>query len=272
MRRAVLVPACVNFDLDFAVETVRPGTNPPQRAFQLVACGYDMLLATAASPRAFPVRHALTRWRGSRAVGAKLLWQGLDASIFLAHAVPVLMARMEGQLGDNGEDANLVPSDAEYHLALRGRVQDFYPLPSADKLFLHGCLAEFRVMGNREPRAEVLEGTQPATPYSQALMRGDNPDDDPQLVSDQKRYARDYFINQAVIAATKIGLEHESGRRGTWKFFSDKVIDLTEHGDDSRTRAFRARLLRGWMAGNVAYRNYVLMYDAPLAAEIGTAA
>lgn len=272
MRRAVLIPACVNFDLDYAVESVRPGTSPPQRAFQLVACGYDMLLATAASPRAFPTRRATNRWRGSRAVWAKLLWQGLDASIFLANAVPVLMARTEGKLGDNGEDANLVPTDPAYHLALRGRVQDFYPLSSEDKLFLHGCLAEFRVMGNREPRQEVLEGKQPAMPYSQALMRGDNPDEDPRLVSEQKRYARDYFINQAIIAATKIAMEYKSGRRGTWKFFMDKVVDIAEQGDDARTRAFRARFLRAWMAGNGAYRNYVLMYDAPLVAELGTAA
>ena len=259
----MLIPACVNFDLEYVDEISRPGTSPPQQAFQLVSAGYELLLSTAASSRGFPAFGSLTCSRGAIAARRRFLWSGLLGSVFLAHALPTLMERMAGQLSDEGEDAGQFPTDPGYHLNARKRVADFFPLPPQHKVFIHNCLAEFRVIGNREPREDVVEGKAWGTPYSHALMRGDNPDDEPQLVWEQIRYARDYFINQASLAVTEIVLERK--KRGVFKFYKDELVDIST-GDSARMRNFRARMLRAWMAGASGYHDYTVMYDTPVLA------
>jgi hypothetical protein len=259
----VLIPACVNFDLEYADEISRPGTSPPQQAFQLVSAGYELLLSATASSRGFPALGSLTRSRGAIAARRRFLWTGLEGSVFLAHALPALLARMAGQLGDEAEDAGHFPTDPEYHLSVRERVADFFPLPSKHKVFLHNCLAEFRVIGKREPREDVVEGKAWGTAYSHALMRGDNPDDDPGMVWEQIRYARDYFINQASLAVTEIVLERRG--RGVFKYYEDELVNIST-GDSARMRNFRARMLRAWIAGASGYQNYIAMYDTPVLA------
>jgi hypothetical protein len=265
LKRAVLIPACVNFDLEYDQEIVRPGTSPPQHAFQLVVMGYDLMMATIASGNGFPAAGAMTRWRAARAARRKFLWTGLQGSIFLANAMIVLMSRMLGQLDDDGEDKGLLPVDPEYHLGLRRRLQDFYPLPSEQKVYLHEALAEFRVLGKREPRKEVAEGSEWGTGYSRALMEGEDPDEDPRLRWEQVRYGRDYFINKTSIAAAMMVLE-QGRRRGLYVAFKENVIDIAQ-GDNAKARAVRARSLRAWRNGALAYRTYVEVYDAPLLLE-----
>jgi hypothetical protein len=265
LKRAVLIPASVNFDLEYEQEIARPGTSPPQHAFQLVVVGYDFMVATLGSGNGYPVTGALTRSRAGRATRRRFLWTGLYSSILLANAMLLLMSRMLGELANDGEDKGLLPVDPEYHLAQRRRLEDFYPLPSEHKVYLHDAMAEFRVLDKREPREEVAEGSEWGTGYSRALIEGEDPDGDQRLRLEQVRYGRDYFINKISISAVKLALEF-GRRRSLYPLFADKVVDIAA-GDDAKARAVRERCLRAWMNGALAYRNYVEMYDAPLLLE-----
>jgi hypothetical protein len=261
LKRAVLIPACVNFDLEYDEELVRPGTSPPQQAFQLVLMGYEVMIATIAGS-GFPAPGAFTHWRAARAARRKFLFTGLFVSNFLGNAMTMLMARMLGQIGDHGEDEGMLPTEPEYHLDQRARLQDFYPLNSQMKLALHEALAEFRVLGSGEPREAVAEGNEWGTEYSQALIRGEHPEEDPGLRWDQIRYARDYYINSVSIATTQWLLETHKVR-GLYGIFENKVVDITT-GDTPKVRALRARTLRAWVEGAAAYHHYVQIYDSPL--------
>src|SRR6185437_16517863 len=84
---------------------------PPQRAFQLLGAGYD-LLTELSDPDPFPSLNRRLRRKGPVLIRRNLLWGGAEASMLLAHTMSSLYIEMDGGLGDPaGGEASSVPSD-----------------------------------------------------------------------------------------------------------------------------------------------------------------
>jgi hypothetical protein len=233
------------------------GDRPPQLAFQLLGTGYDLLVELA-DPDVFPSLDRSTRRRGPKLIRKNLPWGGADASLFLAHAMPTLYARMDGRLtapgkegvgaaagGDDGE-APLTPAE---HLRAHETLQGYYPLVRGLlRAAYDWCLREFKVLEEGVPRGEVGAGSQPAMPYSAALLRHEDPSQDPALVVGQRLHARDHFINETILKAVEFAIGIED-----WPRVQDKVLRLVEAPQDPAVVRWRDRALEVWIRGSGPY-------------------
>jgi hypothetical protein len=266
LKRAALQAHALKYDLDPSQDYGRPGNSPAERAFHLLSCGFDMLLVVL-GPDGFPSLHSRTRKRGSKWVRQRLPWQGAAGAGVMARAVPALLAAMGGRIGDDAEGGAEPVVDPQFHLALKRSVDDFFSAPGKavlqlpftgfpDKAVLREldqCTAEFAVLESGKPREEVARGERPANRYSLALLNGEDPHTDPELVEMQRRYARDYFIYTASLAAMKAAMAAPDMQR-----LSRKVIPFLDP-EDPRISKYRARALAAWIEGSRPYREYALM-------------
>jgi hypothetical protein len=235
------------FDVDPEGDYLRPGNSPPERAFQVLSCSLDFLIYLG--DVAFPALDKRTRKRGAKWLRQALLFFGGNASVLLANAVPLLMVETGGRLSP-ADPADPVVSP-EQHLRLHKAVQSFFPIGRKDEGFMDRCLAEFRVMEAHEPRERVREGEQEPNEYSAALLRGENPDDDPELVAMQREYARDWFIDRATFGAVSRGLDGKDR-----KILSGKLVRFSQLTDESASRELRTRALAAWVTGLGPYHDY----------------
>lgn len=264
MKLEVLKPHAHKFDLDHEADYARPGNSPPERAFQLLSCGFDLFLVIADS--ALPTLDRGARRSGRRWIRENLIHKGAYAAGFMARSASTLLALTRGRLSDDGDDASEAIVDPEYHRMLTRSIEDFYPKlkkgPRQQADPLENCVVEFEVMEKHEPREKVASGDEPATQYSMALLRGEVPHEDPELVEMQRRYARDFFIHRASLSAMRISLEVGDVRR-----LVPKMIPHLDP-DDARQSDYRAHALAAWIEGSRPYREYALLefQNAPAAA------
>lgn len=235
------------------------GDRPPQRAFQLLGCGYD-LLTELADPAAFPVLGRRGRRRGPKLLRKNLIWGGGGAAaLLLGHAMPTLFSKMGGRL-TVGEDeearfapisdgADGPPLSADEHLRVLEVLSGYYALTGELAYSgLEGWSGEFTVFEQGAPRGEVSDGSVPAMPYSAALLRGEDPSQDPALVAEQRRFARDCFINEASLKAVQFAIGFED-----WPLISDYVIRIAERPQEPAVLRYRAGALEAWIKGSRSY-------------------
>jgi hypothetical protein len=269
LRLETLKPHALKFDLDHEADYARPGNNPPEQAFQVLSCGFDLM--TEIADAGFPSENRGAQKRGLKWTRETLLWRGANAAKVAGLSISLLLGHTGGRLSNDDESADGIV-DPEYHLRLNQTLRDFYPHnlfagggPGKPNLargentqglvdgVLEECLAEFKVMEEGRPRKEVRRGEEAGNEYSQALRRGENPQDDPELVMIQQQYARDYFITKASLSVIKAAL-----RPLDFKKLSPKMIGFLDPSEP-RLSKYRDRALATWVEGSRSYREYALM-------------
>jgi hypothetical protein len=233
------------YDVDPAGDYMRLGNSPAEEAFQLLKCGIEMLMIMSSSY--FPTLDRKTQRKGPRWLQSGVLFHGENGMMILARAAPALMARADGRL-EVDQPPGITAAD---HLKLFDQVQSFYPLNKAHGDSMARMEAEFKVMEKKEPRAEVIEGEEQANEYSQALLRDENPDDDPELVERQREYATDYFIDLALHYAVARALDKNDN-----KILKNKWARLPLLKEPLASQ-HRARLREAWREGIKPYLAYV---------------
>lgn len=251
---------------DYAEQFEGEDVRPAQKGFELLSCGFDLHVRFL-DVDAFPSLERRIRKRGAKLVRRNLLWMSAVSASFVSQAIPTLIiemqdaARPQQQAGQRGDESH------ERWLALRSLIADYFRLPKETKELMAPCAAEFEVMRTHEPREEVAEGRAAANAYSSALLRGENPDEDPELVKEQQRYARDYFINQAALADVKISLDWTTQRISTYPRVAGRLVDIgTADGD--KVRAYRSRALAALLEGLRPYQERAQI-DGQFLREIG---
>jgi hypothetical protein len=250
LRREALKRLALRYDLEPDGEYHKPGNGPSERAFHLVQCGFDLTVALFKS--GFPALDRRTQRRSAK-YGLDNLIYGYAVSVLSGYCLPWLMVNTNGRLLDMDQTDGVV--GREDHERLLRSIAEFFPLSPRQAQAFPSFTDEFKVLETREPRDPVAEGEETGTGYSQALMRGENPDDDPELVREQWSYARDWFINRVSLSV----LSELMG--GDFTLIVDKLFVL---GRDSSGKAaeLRSKQLNAWIEGSQTYREYALMYSA----------
>jgi hypothetical protein len=250
----------LKYDIEPRFDYGRPGNSPPERAFHLLCCGYDMLLVFMGA--AFPSLNRRAAKTGSKWSREAVRWNGANASGFMARVTATLFAEMRGHLGDGAEDDIEAVEEPEFHLSMRRSVEDFFPRFRANAAasakdqvdeLVEACAAEFEVMRTGKPRSEVAEGEEPANEYSLALLRGEDANRDPELVDRQRRWARDYFVYRAAQGAMQTSMFDSDVPR-----LQPKTILFLDPNDSGLTE-YRRRALTVWLEGSRPYREYALI-------------
>ena len=248
-KLTVLGKKGIQYEVDYSEAYSEPPSRPVERALRVLSCGFDLLVRM--SDTAFPSLDRRIRKDAAKWTLQHLVWAGIDGAMVLAHALPMLMAEMNGDLSDD-ESAASVP-DAEHHRDLLKAVRGFYTLPRKRTEALELALAEFKVIETHEPRPKVASGDEVGSEYSRALMEGVDPGGDKRLVDAQRRYARDYFISRASVAAIDSTMDPRDRER-----VEGKLIEITDP-DAPGVPEYRALALRSWIEGSKSYRDYVLL-------------
>jgi hypothetical protein len=240
----VMKAHALKFDVDPDGDYMRPGNSPPERAFMVLDCMFPMLMTML--DVCFPALDARTRKRGAKWTRQSLLYQAGEACMLLANAVTTLMVELEGKLAlDQPPVVGL-----DEHQRLKDAVFSFYPLPVKASNIIPGCAEEFEVMKTHKPRERVAEGKEEPNEYSAALLRGENPDEDPRVVQIQKEFARDFFIDRANFQSIRIAM-HAKDR----VLLRDKMVRFINL-KGSEAEEIRQRALAGWTKGLEPYHEY----------------
>jgi hypothetical protein len=235
------------YDIDPAGDYNKPGNNPPEQAFQLLVLGFEMLLYLA--DNAFPSLDKRTRKKGPKWIREAALFHSEHATTALAHAMPALYAREGGQLrGDEPPELTV-----EHHQKLYETVRSFYPIGRGAAGAIQQWMREYETIPTGEPRKAVVEGRFPANAYSEALMRGENPRDDPELVAMQQEYARDYFIDNAIHGSITVALSPND------RSLLEKNVAHFWDLDESGSAELRQRAREAWAEGTKPYLEYALL-------------
>jgi hypothetical protein len=259
LRRKVLAPLGYNLDLDFDLDHQDRVVSRPQEALILVSGGFDLLLRIT-EPEVFPSLSRAARRRGSRLIRRDIVYGGHNASIFLAVALGELLART-GQGFESNGSADPGPGP-EHYRALRAAVEDYFTINTGRggrvlsyEELMEPCLVEFLVMEKREPNRLVNAGQERASRYNAMLLEGADPERDAEVVEEQRRYARDYFMNKAAVWAVTLSLTQQAG--GGWMHVEPDLLDLGKVEPDARkVVAHRKRSLAAWREGASHYLEY----------------
>lgn len=248
LRQDSIQGEALNRDLDPVGDYFKPDNGPSERAFHLVACGYDMLL-TMSGP-GFPSLDRRTRAKAAKWTPEVSLYRGGQVSTTLAKLMARLMEQLDGRLTEDDE----VRVSGAHHRRLYEAVDDFYPVEMHKNLILM-CLGEFDTLKENRLRMEVKSGEEVGSEYAQALLRGEDPSQDPRLVQIQRDYARDWFINTATVELSRFlhGLD--------FPLLEDSVIEIAKPTDRDLT-GFRAQQLDAWRHGMRAYMEYAELDSA----------
>jgi hypothetical protein len=263
-----------HYDIDHSADWVKPGNTPVQKAFQQSKYGLELLFRFA-EPDQFPSLDRMSRRLGAKLVKRGLLYTGAVHAPFFAQALAELLARTEGRLHYDEPVPEGELGSPLYYRSLRETIQDFYAAdaPALEQLDDRGP-AEFRVLETGEPREKVRSSEEAGTGYSAALLRGENPNDDPALVKEQWEYARDYFIWSFEKAMMPTAMERPM-RPHAREHFRELVADLVDltspesggPGEDPKRIAYRARALERWEASARSYLSYAAL-DAASEGEV----
>lgn len=192
--------------LSYDLELLEPGTNEVQSAFHFVYCGASVL-SFFTEPDGFPsenqkVKKLGAKWmrRGFGSLG------GREAAVLLAQGLALLLAEMTKEHGYD--------DDANTSLYFRDLIQDHYPLDERVTEVLERSRAEFRTRETFQVRQEVERGAQAGTGYHLGLLdreflEGMHPEEDPQMVEAQRRYASSYLRDTVGLAAIEMVLEEK---------------------------------------------------------------
>lgn len=238
----------LNRDLDPTGDYFKPDNGPPERAFHLVECGYDMLL-TACGP-GFPSLDRRTRRKATKWMPEASLYRGGQVSTLYAKLMARLMEQLDGRLTEDDE----VRVSRAHHRRLYEAIEDFYPLDN-QKGLISMCLGEFVTLKQNRPRWQVKSGEEVGSEYAQALLRGEDPSQDPRLVQIQRDYARDWFINTATVQLSRFLLALD------FQLIQDSVIEIAQPTARDLT-GFRAQQLDAWRQGMRAYMEYAELDSA----------
>ncbi len=238
----------LNRDLDPARDYFKPDNGPSERAFHLVACGYDMLLTV--SGQGFPTLDRRTRKKATKWMADASPYRGGQASTTLANLMARLMEQLDGRLTEDDE----ARVGKAHHRRLYKALEDFYPLEN-HKSLIFMCVGEFITLEKNRLREEVKTGEEVGSEYAQALLRGEDPSQDPRLVQIQRDWARDFFINTATFQLSRflLALDFELIRDSAIKIATPTDRDLT---------GFREQQLDAWRQGMRAYMEYAEMDSA----------
>ncbi len=239
------------YDVDHTADWFKPGNKPVQKAFQQSKNGLALLFVFI-EPDQFPSLDRTSRRHGAKLIKRNLLHVGAVQAPYLGQALATLMAKTQGRLRFDEPIPEGALGSSPYYVRLRAMIHDFYPaLPETLTLLDETAPAEFEVLETGEPREAVRSGEEAGSGYSAALLRGENPNDDPALVKEQWEYARDFFIWQCEYAAVRAAMDRP---RRTRFIFEDVVADLInltkpEQGGpqgDPKRLAYRAQALKRW--------------------------
>jgi hypothetical protein len=157
-----------------------------------VSCGGDLLLG-AAYPDGFPATGRAAK-RGvkalARAFGEE---EAREAATMLAHAMANMLHEM---LKDQA------PGDAGVHLQMHDLIESVYPLHPSLLELVDTTRIEYRTLETHHVRDWIRQAGG-GTGYHRALLRGDDPDADPELVDIQERYAGAYLRAWAMLHAIR---------------------------------------------------------------------
>jgi hypothetical protein len=247
-RFIVLKPDALKFALEPGEDYARPGNSPPARALQVLSCAYDLAIELGRS--GLPTMDRRIQRKASKWVVQDIIYRSGPVAVnVLAVALPKILAKTGGNL--DGAITGRVAS-VEQHERLRVAVEDFFPLMGQIKTNADAGLAEYEVMETKKPRTEVAEGNELGSAYSEALVRGDDPDEDPQLVAEQRRWAMDYFISVTTYYSIQLLIELDFPK------IKDKMTGFLELEGQEREE-FRERLLGAWVRGSKPYMDYALL-------------
>jgi hypothetical protein len=250
LRRESLKRLALAYDLEPDGDYHKPGNSASERAFHLVQCGFDLTVSLFKS--GFPTVDRRTQRRSAK-FGLDNLIYGYRVAVLAGYCLPWLMMNTDGRLLDMDDDEGVV--GREHHEALLRSIAEFFPLSGKQATSFQMFPDEFKVLETHEPRDRVAERAATGTRYSEALMRGENPDDDPELVREQWEYARDWFINQASIRVLRELMGADFG------LLKDKVFILGRQSGP-KTGELRRKQLNAWIEGSRVYREYALIHSA----------
>jgi hypothetical protein len=247
IRATALKWSALKYELDIENDYARPDNTPPERAFQVLNSGFDLAVEIARS--GIPSVDRRTQKRGAKWMIEDIPFrEGPIGVNMLAIGMPAVLARTGGDLlgAIDGPTASV-----EQHRKLEASVSDFYALPANYNPIMVAALAEYDVMETKRPRPQVFNGLEPGTRYSQALVDGEDPDKDPELVAEQQRWARDFFIAEITRSSCELMLGNDYEKL---KEHIVRMVDLKEGADE-----YRERLLAAWMRGSETYREYAII-------------
>lgn len=143
------------------------------------------------------------------------------------------------------------PELADAHLRILNLIDDHYPLDQEALDLVEQCRAEFRVMDTHEVPQEVRSGYAMATAYHLALLDppspdSTNPDDDPELVNIQTRYASRYLRGMAGLIAIKMTIGDDGYAAIIDKLFNPASSDFDAFAHDAGEEAWWNRLAVEW--------------------------
>jgi hypothetical protein len=242
----VLKQKALAYDIDPDGDYMRPGNNPAETAFQLLKLGLDMLLFM--TDNGFPTLDSRTRKKAPKYLRQSLLYYGQPGTLIFAQTLPLLYVKERGHLsGDEPPELTV-----EHHRKLYDTVSSFYPFKRMGSEVYEPFLREYNVLEEHELPEDVVEGEKPpANEYSEALLRGENPDERPELVAMQREYARDFFIEKATTRGIKLSLNPNDRKLLASKFASFQEIE------DASARAEFIELLRtAWIEGSKEYLEF----------------
>jgi hypothetical protein len=196
LRRQLLEPLAearrLSYDLELVEPTSAPGEPRNRAGYRLVCCGGGLLLG-ATYLDGFPAAGRAAK-RGvkalTRAFGEE---EAREAATMLAHAMASMLHEM---LKDRA------PEDALVHLRMRDVIESVYPLHPRLLDLVDSTSFEYRTLETHQVR-DWIRHAGGGTGYHEALLRGDEPDVDPELVDIQERYAGAYLRAWAMLHAIR---------------------------------------------------------------------
>jgi hypothetical protein len=270
----VLQKRALRYGIEPEGDYFKPGNNPAETGFQLLRCGIDMLVVMA--DQGFPTQDKGLRKKGGKYIRQALFYYGDWGAIIFAQMAPLLYVKMDGRLsGDEPPELTV-----EHHRKLYETAASFHPYMKDPKL-IPNVLREFTILETNElpeedeededtPGGNLADRDQPdgdewdqdgratqgkpkgppLSEYAQALERGENPADDPELVQKQREYARDFFIEKATSVALKTSLSPNDRKLFSGKFVRSFTLN------ESKAEDFRNRMRSAWIEGCQSYLEY----------------
>jgi hypothetical protein len=252
------------YDVDHKADWHKPGNKPVEKAFQQSKYGLELLIRLSERDE-FPSLDKMSRRVGAKLMMRNLLFSGQVFAPFFGQALAALMARTEGRLRFDEPPPEGAAGSSAYYVRLRAMIQDYYPaLEQATELLDEGAPAEFMVLESGEPREAVRSGEEAGTGFSAAILRGDDPNEDPALVKEQWEYARDFFIWRCELSVVRQAMQRPRRTRFTYEEVVEDFLHLTtpESGGpqgDPKRLAYRARALERWESAARPYLSYAAL-------------
>jgi hypothetical protein len=241
----VLKQKALAYDVEPAGDYMRPGNNPAEQAFQLLRCGLEAMLSMA--DNGFPTTDSRVRKKAPKYVRQALYYYGDAGAVIFGQAMPLLYAKLDGRL--SGEEPSELTGDL--HRKLYETVSSFYPFKIGHIDLAGELMKEYRVLETHELPEEVKNGEmEPGSEYSEALLRGENPDEDPRLVALQRDHARDFLIEKATTLGIKHSLSPNDRRLLKQKFVRFRALE------EPAATEQRDRLRNAWIEASQTYLEY----------------